>query len=261
MYSISFEDYKNNFIVFRDMLGVEGFIMFTENRAIVCYEKYPNIRIKIEIDKYFQKNDFKDFDNLRIIGKGKKELDSPFKMLQEDLKNNITKVIVTLIIYVLIIFIFTKDNLSIIININEKIIDITGIYIGMVFVFIGFFYGDKERTIDVYKKGIGDKEFHVDSYIIMTAVSVLFFSLVSLVIANVTKDMIPDWIFAIKILDAIISRGLQSILCKVITGITLILLIISFDSLVNYYLRSMRNKYFIDAIDEIIEERSKKKLK
>ena len=252
-------EFVMNISLIIEILGKKGFILFSRNTAVICFDKFPNIRLKIKRDKSYIKDDlnFSELD-MEVIGQGVNELKSWFKMFYSDFNCNKLKIFLITILY--LIFINPSSfNLSSVMLINDKLIDITGLFVGMVFVFIGFFYGDKERTIDVYKKGIGDKEFKIDKYIIELAIGVIVLMMVSSLIGNMQRTDLPHWIYNIELSSYFINGKMKFMLCFLVTWISIVILIICFDSLVNYYLRSMRNKYLIDAVNELSNERNKKK--
>lgn len=259
-FNLNFTDFNNNLELFNNYFGNNGFVMFTGNEAVVCFDKYTNIRFYLMNKKNYIKKDFiNDEIKLRIIGIGSKDIKSPLLMLIEDIKINFFKILIFTLIYAIIInpFIINFDQLNLL---NDKLIDITSIFIGMVFVFIGFFYGDKERTISVYKKGIGDKEYKTDKYVIELSLCTIVLTLISILVGNLNRDKLPIFLFEIQLIDNVLSIRLQYLICLILTWLAICFIIICFDSLTNYYLKTMRNKYFIDAVDEIAKE-IKEKLK
>lgn len=239
-------------------LGSSGLIMFSENSALLSFDSNKAIRLRVKKKNNFSRNDFKRFgENFEIIGKGAREVGKPFNLFFNDIKHNIFKIIIIILLFSIIANPISK-NIEIIKTLNEKLIEVIGIFIGMVFVFIGFFYGDKERTIDVYKKGLCDKEFKTDCYIINLAIIDLVIVCVSLLCGNLSSADIPVFIIN-NCIGSFLNNHLRFWVCYVLTSISLVIIIIEFDALTNYYLRTMRYKYFIDAFESKIHERRGKK--
>ena len=233
----------------------QGIIMFTEHTALLYYPDNPSIRYRIvQSDEYFEKADF-DFlgTGFQVIGRGPDAVKSNFQLFIDDIMGNKWKLMVFLLIYVLLVnpYVIALDTIS---SLNEVMIGVVGVYIGMLFVFIGFFYSDKERTMDVYKKGIGYKEYIIDKYVIgLSIISLALFS-ISFLICNLDLDKLPEDIVQKPMMQIIQNNNIVFWSAFLLTLIAIGILIIEFDTLINYYLKDFRNKYFIDAFEEHIRE-------
>ena len=249
MVEVSYEDLKKY-----GKTMEQGIIMFTEHTALLYYHGNPSIRYKIaKPEEYFEKADFDFLGNgFQVIGQGPNDIKSNFQLFIDDIRGNKWKLLISLIIYILFAnpYVMKLETVS---SLNEVMIGVVGVYIGMLFVFIGFFYSDKERTMDVYKKGIGYKEYVTDKYIIgLSIISLALFS-VSFLICNLDLSKLTE-----KIIQKPIMQLVQNHIVYwtpfLLTLIAICLLIMEFNTLINYYLKNFRNKYFIDAFEERIKE-------
>lgn len=70
-------------------------------------------------------------------------------------------------------------------------------------------------------------------------------------IDNITylKNILPENI------SALLSRNNQFIICVIFSWLAGEILVICFKTLMEYYFLDMRNKYFIDAVDDLVKER------
>ena len=253
--SITYDEFTTNIEDIIKILGNKGIVMFAESNSVIYFDAVPQLRLGIKNKRYFVRKDFEKLGpKFEIIGQGPDEVSSSFIMFLEDLKSNFLKIIVILILFLLVINPFSYD-LDIIRLLTEKLIDVIGIFIGMVFVFIGFFYGDKDRTIDVYKKGLCYKEFSTDRYIINLAIVELALLCFTLLFSHLSSAHIPKYILDFCCLRNIINARTKYWICCCMISVAITILVIEFDALINYYLKNMRNKYFIDAVEEKIRER------
>ena len=257
MLFLDYDEVKNNLDYYLVELGNSGVIMFSEKSALIAFDDCKKIRLRVKKNTHYVTKDFDIFGKgFKVIGKGKGDTENFIELLLQDVKSNVLKIGIVILIFSFIVNPVTK-NIELINILNEKLIDLIGIFISMVFVFIGFFYGDKERTIDVYKKGLCDKEFKIDCYVINLAIVGLFAVSLSLMIGNMEIKDIPQSIVDIPYIQCLLSYGIQYWICYLLTIFSLIIFIIEIKNLTNYYLRSMRNKYFIDAFESSINDRKK----
>lgn len=256
MYQMSIEDLIVNYGVISDLLGVDGFIMFTDNRAVLCYDKYPYLRIYITSKKKFERVTFSFMkDQINIIGKGKKETGGSIKFFGGDVINNLLVLLLFTIGYWLILNPYIS-NMEILMSINDDLLTVVSIFIGMLFVFVGFFYGDKERSIETYKKGKCDEQYRIDRYTINLSLLTIVLLIISTAVGSLKdidkiRNIMPDNI------AVMLTRENQYVLCSVISWVAVCFLILCFKNLINFYLLDMRNKYFMQTIDELVNERKR----
>jgi len=255
---LDYEEITENVDYVLKECGNSGIIMFTENIAIISFDENSNLRIRLRKEKFFTKKDFDIWgEGFNIIGKGPDVVPNSVKMLISDLKSNAVKILIILVIFVVINDPVSQD-IELMRWINETLINVVSIFLGMVFVFIGFFYGDKERTIDNYKKGLCYKEFKTDRYVINLAIVSIALLASNYIISYMSSENIPRFLRDMTFFPYIFNYTSKFYICYTLTCIVLIILIIEFDALINYYLKSMRNKYFIDAFEESINNRNNK---
>ncbi len=143
MIEVPYEDFKKY-----GKTMEQGIIMFTEHTALLYYPENPFIRYKIvKPDEYFEKADFDFLGNrFQVIGQGPGDIKSNFQLFIDDIRGNKWKLIAFLVIYILLTnpYVIELETIS---SLNEVMIGVAGVYIGMLFVFIGFFYSDKERSL------------------------------------------------------------------------------------------------------------------
>ena len=252
-----------NFIEFRKeyeqitkILGNEGVIMLSENIAIGCYDKYSQIKIYIKNNKKLNVEDFEFVGTkVKLIGERREDSESFFNLLIADILRLFPIIVVTSVIY-FFLFLSNGADLKVLNSFDELLITVFSIFIATIFVFIGMFYGDKERCISIYRKGLCDKEYNTDKYVIKLSFISLFLLICSFVITGIESIS-----FSNEIIERIVSKvGVidEYNVSLVLTFIPIIFAIICFDALINYYLRTCRNEFFIDAVKKEIEERKRK---
>lgn len=253
---ISYSDYKDNLGSIILILGNTGVVMFSQNVAAISFDGNLDIRfvVKNEKNKY-SVNDFKlNGTKMQIIGRSNKDIPRFTKMLVDDLVNNRFKVIFVTIIYILL-FILFGNNPESLIKLNDSVLNIISIFIASFFVFIGFFYSDKGKTIESFKKGIFDKHHTIDKYILKLSLLSILLSIVSTSILNfICKNNLVKMTI-IKYISHDTYYKWRYFTAFICTYFCIIFLIICLDSITNYYLDRVRNNYFIDAFDELIKER------
>lgn len=242
-----------------ELLGDTGFIMYTDKRAVLCLKKAPNLHIYLMYKGYFTRKDFSElcFRNLTIIGEGKKELPGSIKQYIIDLKDNIFKILFVTILF-FSIFNLEKINIDGIISLSGNLINAISIFTGIVFVFIGFIYSDKEKAIDIFLKGCGDKYYRIDKYVMSLSIISLFVLILVSAFGGITREMLPQIILNLQdknhLLDKLISYQMQYYLCLALTWFSLCSMIICFSALTDYYLSDLRNSFFIDAVKKKSKE-------
>lgn len=252
---IGLYELKKSYEAIKCVMGEECLVMVSENIAIVCFDKYSFIKIYVWNKKYLRAEDFSFMEKADVIG-GRTKRISLFKMLFDDIKRLILPISVACLI-ICFFYLSSGGNADTLKNFNELLITVGSIFIATVFVFIGMFYSDKERSVLLYRKGRCDIEYYTDKYII----SMSFFSLIMLIISFCICD-IGEISFRGEFINHILYKfnyisEFSVALC--ITIIAVVALVVCFDSLINYYLRTCRNEFFVDAVDEEVENRKKGK--
>lgn len=254
---ISYKQFKEEYRNIENNLGKSGFMMISENIAILCFDRYPQIKIKIEGKAFFYKEDFEFISKeIVVIGNNKRERHSNVILFIEDSLRLWLPISIALIIF-LVLFQSQSANLDKVKALDEVLINVTSIFAGTVFVFIGLFYSDKERSITLYKKGRCDKEYFTDKYIIKLSFLALICLIISYAICEIGEiyfkhKELNRYLMYFKVLN-------EFNVARTLTFIAIILLIICFDSLIQYYLRSCRNEFFVDAIDSMVKDRKENK--
>lgn len=254
---ISYNDFKISIDEVKKRLGYSGVAMYTEHNIVLSFDKNPNIRFNLKADKCIVRQDVLGLSlELKILGRSEKEIGSLINIFVKDIADNLIKIIVLTIIFGFLVCPWSL-NFNQILTINEKMIDITSVFLGMLFVFIGFFYGDKENAIKAYQENQGDKQFQIDRYVIKLAILTIVLNIVSLLLGNLQETDVP------KILVNNLNNNLlgltiiQYVLCLVLTWLSIVFSIICFDSLINYYLRDIRYRHFKDAFNDLVDKRKK----
>jgi hypothetical protein len=259
LWNVEYNDFLEHQLLIKRIGSNEGFIMFTENRAILCLSSMPNLRICILSNRSYVRKDFEElcFKEIKIIGTGKRELLGIFRQFIVDIKDNSIKIIFMTILFFLF-FNLGNNNLEGLLKLCENLLNVMGIFLGMAFVFIGFMYSDKEKAIDTFCRGNGDKYYMIDKYIINLSITILTLLILVLVVGSIEPKNLPHSLVKIQeqnnFLDVIISYKTQYGICIFLSWLSISSLIICFSSLVDYYLAHMRNQFFIDAVDKKAEE-------
>lgn len=255
MMSIEYSVFISNQHLILEMLGGHGFLMFTENRAILCLSKAPDLRICIKKDRNYVRRDFDGliFKKLEIIGHGKEELPGPIRQYFYDIKDNFVKIIIVTFLF-LLVFDLRRINTNGIVLLTDNLLNVMSMFLSMVFVFIGFIYSDRSKAIDTYIRGYGDKYYSIDKYIMNLSIIILSLLILTSAIGNLTPDVVPLYLVQLQknnsFIDKLISYKSQYYVCALITWFSINSMIICFSSLIDYYLNDMRNKFFADAVDE-----------
>lgn len=120
-------------------------------------------------------------------------------------------------------------------------------------------YAGKCIKISLYKKGRCDTEYETDKYVILLSLLALLLQVISYLISEIEyNEFSNDILNNICVLFSFMN---EYDVCMVLVFISIVLLLICFESLVNYYLRTCRNEFFVDAINDIVEERKKNRKK
>ena len=259
LWMVHFDDFLKYQETIRQRLGDDGFIMYTDKRAVFCLRMAPSLHIYLISNDYYTKESFKNlcFKNLQILGKGKKELPSLKRQYFIDIKDNIFKIIVVTILF-FSIFNLEKINIDGIVALSDSLVNAISIFTGIVFVFIGFIYSDKERAISIYLRGNGDQYYHIDKYIMSLSILCLFSLIFISAVGRLTYETIPQFLINLQknsvVLDWVISYKSQYYICLFVAWFSLCSMVICFSALTDYYLNDLRYNFFIDAVKKKSKE-------
>ncbi len=250
--SLDYTDFIDNQSTVEELLGENGFVMFTEKRAILCMEKAPNLRIVLRKNKCFTVNDFHDLhiQNVEIVGSTRRK---GWLQYLEDLKDNIVWILIITAVY-FSIYHFNMVNSEGIVSLCENLLNVMGIFTSIVFVFVGFIYSDSDRVIESYLKGIGDQYYEVNRYIMNLAITVILCLIFVIAFGKIEKADLPNWLVHIKSScsfgDKLISTKAKYTICQLLTWFSVCSMIICFKSLMDYYMRDLKYTFFIAAINK-----------
>lgn len=249
---LSYEDFMNNQKIIKEVLGEDGFIMFTEKQAILCMKKAPDLRIAITKDAAYTRSDFDKlcFQNIELIGSDTKK---DWIQYCEDLKYNRKWIAITTIIFYSI-YHFDAIRTDSIVSLCESLLNVMGIFISMVFVFIGFIYSDSEKITKSYLNGTGEQYYAVNRYIMNLSILIILFLILAISLGRIQDYDIPNWIKYIEnkwgFIENIISYKMQYFICQLLTWFSVCSMIICFKSLMDYYLKDLKYTFLISALDK-----------
>lgn len=246
-----YKTFKENESFIEKNLGKVARGFFIEKSAYIIFENKPDILIVINKD-CFNREDFyfKDLE-VEIVGQSRKKMKNFFKMLKEDIKYYKLELLILIIIY-LIVF-CTSHTIMGIENLNNIFIDITSIFIGMLFVFATMFYGKDELDEEI-KNGRVQELFFIDKYIFLLAMLSMLFTIISNGIINYEA---PNNINIIKIREFIkqnyyyIYSFIKYGISKILTAISIILNYICYRSIIDYYLEKIKSQTINRQIKEL----------
>ncbi len=244
----------------KESLGYSGLVMISEKTAAISLEKNSNVRFIVTSNKEFSQKDFKCFDGIefKIIGKERDKQEKYRKRIIDDILDNKFKIFIFLIIYALFYSIkISYDSLD---KLNNSLVNVINIFIASFFVFIGFFYSDKIKNINLFKKGLFDKYLRIDLYILSLSFTSLVLCMISSTLINTSG--ISAFMNTILHLPIKLSKYsfLKYYISLILTFISILCITICFDSIYNYYIKKIRTNYFIDAYSELIEEEKNKEI-
>lgn len=249
---------KNQKIMKRN-LGEAGFIMFTENRAILCMRQAPNLHIVISKDEAFGSQDFNQllFENVEVIGSDVNKTFKVWKQYAEDIRDNFRWIIIITICF-FSIYHFDAIRTEAIVALSENLLNVMGIFISMVFVFIGFIYSDSDKVVEINLKGAGDKYYMINKYIMDLSIIIILFLIFTISFGNLSKDDLPNWVMRCQMqweyMDKFISYKTQYVICQFITWFSVCSMVICFKSLMDYYFRDLKYAFFIAAVNKKLKE-------
>lgn len=236
-----YETFKKNEIFILKNFGSKAKGFFIEESAYIIFENKPEILFVIKKKNYNREDfEFKEL-NIDVTGKSNRKSENYISLLKSDLLNYKIGIPILMILYV---FIFcTSSEMTSIENLNNTIISIVSIFIGMLFVFATLFY-EKEEITQAIKNGKGQDMFFTDKYIfVLSMISLILVIISNGIIKYVAtaeiiinfKQYIKDNIYCIYWL---IKYGMVFIL----TGISVILNYICFRSIIDYYLNKIKSQ-------------------
>lgn len=257
---IEYEQFKSSIDFFTKYFGNEAKCVFSEKSAYVVFKNYSNILLIIHKNDGYNMEElyFKKL-NMEITGTSKRKLPNFFKRLYNDILDN--KLIITFfIILMILIYKIINNSTDSLRSLNDALINVISIFIGTLFVFITLFYEDEEKIDMMIENGKFEINSENDKY-------VFNISLISLVCILISNSMI-EINHSNNILDKIkeyIKLNFNWIYCFIrnnisffLTTIGIILLVICFSSITQYYLKKIKsnaiNKKILSFKKEYDEE-------
>ena len=257
----AYEDFERNTEFITKILGSDARGFFIEKSAYIIFEQTPNILMIINKKEGFNKEDFYVGNlNIEIEGKSNRRINNFFTMLKNDLISYKFQLMILVLLYI-IIFCTAKSLISLK-ELNTIFVDITSIFIGMLFVFATMFYKEDELE-EAIKNGKAQEIFLTDKYIFILAM----ISMLLVIISNgILEYEVNNSLIQIK--DFIkqnyyyiywfIKYGISEIL----TGISIVLNYICFKSIIDYYLNKIKakaiNRHIKIVRDQIIDDKIRK---
>jgi hypothetical protein len=255
---LTYKEFKENIEVIKCILGNKGIVMFSEKTAALCLDINTQIRFIITGKKKLSNSDFNNLGlELSMIGPKHTDIKNPIITFVDDVINNIYTIIIVTVIYYIVYF-NNQGNFDNIIKLNDSMLNIISIFIASLLVFIGFFYTDKERIITSYKKGLYDKLFMTDLYVFKLSLLALLLILASTGTSSLLYSNIITNQTIMKHLNEAMFECIKFKIVFVLTYVSIVMMIIGFDSIINYYLKKIRNNYFMDAFEDVIENDPRK---
>ena len=253
---LDYKDFMDNQMTIKKVLGEEGFIMFTEKRAILCMKDAPDLRIAIMKDAAYIKNDFSKlcFQNVELIGSDTKK---GWIQYCEDLKCSCKWIIIITVIF-FSIYHFDAIRTEDIVSLCESLLNVMGIFISMFFVFIGFVYSDGEKITKNYMNGTGERYYAVNRYIMDLSILIILILIFNISFGKINNCDIPNWISYFEnkwsLIDNLISYKMQYFVCQLLTWISVCSMVICFKTLMDYYLKDLEYTFFITALNKKSEK-------
>lgn len=244
--------FKSNMDFVYNTLGSNGEVFFIDNRAYVIFERNPQILVLLSKKDGFNKEDFYFKDvKIEICGKSNKYISGFFKRLLEDIKGYTKWLTVILLIYIVVFA--TSNTLTGIENLNNIFIDITSIFISMLFIFSTMFYSNDSLDKEA-QNGKIQEIFVIDKYIFVLAMLALILTMVSNGLINYQICNHDD----IKLIIEIIKEKfnwlywfLKEGCAKTLTGIAIVFIFICYRSIIDYYLEKIKLQVINRQINKI----------
>lgn len=239
---LEYELFKSNINLIIHFFGNDAKCLFTEKSAYIVFKKHTNILIIIHKDDGFNKEDF-FFENLNmsLTGTNKRKLPNFFVRLYQDIIDNKAIIFFFLILLIVIFRIFNNNNESLK-NLNDALINVISIFIGTLFVFITLFYEDEKKIDIMLEKENFDINSENDRYVFNISLISLVFVLISnslmymqndnIILCNIKEYVKANFTFLYNLVKDNISF--------LFTTISVILLLICFKSITEYYLKKIK---------------------
>lgn len=252
IFKIKYSDFEYMYKTISIFNGKKGIIMISENIAVLCLDDFDYIKFYLISNDKLRIENFNFLYGIEVIGSSKNEKSSFFDLIVNDFKRMYPILIVISLIY-FFIFLSSGSDMDKLGSVVEVLVTICSIFFATIFVFIGMFYGNKERSIVLYKKGLCDKEYGIDKYVIKLSFISLLLLMISYSICKVNRIYFNKSFLNVLLLK--INFISEYKICVILTYVSIIFIVICFDSLINYYLRTCRNEFFVDAVNEKMKER------
>lgn len=240
---IQYEQFKDSIEFFIKYWGNEAKCIFSEKSAYIVFKKYSNVLIIVhKNDGYNIEELYFENLNMEITGTSKRKLPNFFKRLYNDILDNKFIICFFIFLMVLIYKVINNSNESLR-NLNDALINVISIFIGTLFVFITLFYEDENKIDLMIENGKFEINSENDKY-------VFNISLISLVCILVSNSMIEIQ-HTYNVLDKLkeyIKLNFNWLYCCIrnnisflLTTIGIILLVICFSSITQYYLKKIKS--------------------
>lgn len=240
---IEYEQFKNSIDFFIKYFGNESKCIFSEKSAYVVFKMHTNILIIIHKENGYNKEEL-CFENLnmQVIGTNKRKLLSFFKRLYIDIIDN-KIIIIFFLLLLIVIFKIINNSTENLKNLNDAIINVISIFIGTLFVFITLFYEDENKIdsmIEMEKFEINsENDKYVFNISLISLVCVLLSN--SLIEIKYTNNIIYTLKEYIKLNFSYLYYFIKENISFFFTSISIILLIICFTSITEYYLKKIKS--------------------
>lgn len=236
-----YEMFKNNEIFLLKNFGKKAKGFFIEESAYIIFEERPEILFVVK-KEYYNIEDFvfKEI-NFEIHGKSNRKIVTYKSLITADLLLYKKGIIILLLLYI-IIFGTSQSTVSLE-NLNNNLINIVSIFIGMLFVFATLFY-EKEEISQSIKNGTVQEMFFTDKYIFVLSMLSLILVIISngIIQYTITNEYIINFIRYIKDHYYLCYWFAKSGVAQILTGISVILNYICFRSIIDYYLNRIKSQ-------------------
>ena len=218
-------------------------IEYEQFKNSIDFKMHTNILIIIHKENGYNKEEL-CFENLnmQVIGTNKRKLLSFFKRLYIDIIDN-KIIIIFFLLLLIVIFKIINNSTENLKNLNDAIINVISIFIGTLFVFITLFYEDENKIdsmIEMEKFEINsENDKYVFNISLISLVCVLLSN--SLIEIKYTNNIIYTLKEYIKLNFSYLYYFIKENISFFFTSISIILLIICFTSITEYYLKKIKS--------------------